>query len=82
MSPVRSSALHPYIEHDMMFTVEDITLGDGAVAFALANNLILPRDRESLEGINTLTMGILSFGCLIAVSLSFISFICISPSFF
>lgn len=65
-----------------MVTIEDTAIGDGGLAFALANSLTLSRDRESLEGIDTPTFGILSFQCLIAVNFSSISFLCSSLSFF
>lgn len=62
---------HPYIPiEDRLVTVEDTTLGDGGVAFALAHSVILPRDMESLEGIETPTLGILSFQCLVVVIIS------------
>lgn len=67
----------PYIPmENRLVAVEDTTLGDGGVTFALAHSLTLPRDRESLEGIETPTLGTIRFNCLIAVSFSSISFLC------
>ena len=68
--PVPLFSPQPYIPmENKLVTVEDTALGDSGVVFALAHSVTLPRDRESLESIRTPELGIISFQCLIAVSL-------------